>query len=471
MARNGKPAPDARHPDDTGKEDVVALDPSEEVVHLPPVPDLRRPVRRALPQPRPRGPQHDVRLGDPPVSIGRHDRSRSGRPAGPERGRARAAALLSRREAKLRSAATACLVGHRAGAGDRAALPAPAGTAAGRPFDRGDGGVRRAGPDARRGAGEAARQLWRAVAAAARARARRLGGAAGVRGPGPGRLPGQLDGDARRALRRVRGRRLGSRRGRPAAHAGRDPRPAHRGGRDARPGARRRRARSSRPARAPSGGETVARRRRPHPRARLARERASGSRRGPAATAATTSTAVARRAQTALEVALIVAAALVFVSGAVGLPAPAQRRPRSERDRDRRPGLQHEPRAPHAACALLALGLLARERRPGARPRHAARARRPAAGGRGVSEGRSSVMLRFSEPVQILNRSDVSVVNSATAGSTRARRTRSRAIRACSSSRCAARCCPTATRSATASSRPTRTPSPRRSCSGSAGRS
>jgi FtsP/CotA-like multicopper oxidase with cupredoxin domain len=32
VARNGKPAPDARHPDDTGKEDVVALDPSEEVV-------------------------------------------------------------------------------------------------------------------------------------------------------------------------------------------------------------------------------------------------------------------------------------------------------------------------------------------------------------------------------------------------------------------------------------------------------
>ena len=32
IARNGKPAPDARHPDDSGKEDVVALDPSEEVV-------------------------------------------------------------------------------------------------------------------------------------------------------------------------------------------------------------------------------------------------------------------------------------------------------------------------------------------------------------------------------------------------------------------------------------------------------
>jgi FtsP/CotA-like multicopper oxidase with cupredoxin domain len=32
VARNGKLAPDGRHPDDTGKEDVVALDPSEEVV-------------------------------------------------------------------------------------------------------------------------------------------------------------------------------------------------------------------------------------------------------------------------------------------------------------------------------------------------------------------------------------------------------------------------------------------------------
>jgi FtsP/CotA-like multicopper oxidase with cupredoxin domain len=32
IARNGVPAPDRRHPDDTGKEDVVALDPGEEVV-------------------------------------------------------------------------------------------------------------------------------------------------------------------------------------------------------------------------------------------------------------------------------------------------------------------------------------------------------------------------------------------------------------------------------------------------------
>jgi FtsP/CotA-like multicopper oxidase with cupredoxin domain len=32
ISRNGKMAPDSRHPDDTGKEDVVALDPSEDVV-------------------------------------------------------------------------------------------------------------------------------------------------------------------------------------------------------------------------------------------------------------------------------------------------------------------------------------------------------------------------------------------------------------------------------------------------------
>jgi FtsP/CotA-like multicopper oxidase with cupredoxin domain len=32
ISRNGVAAPDARHPDDTGREDVVALDPGEEVV-------------------------------------------------------------------------------------------------------------------------------------------------------------------------------------------------------------------------------------------------------------------------------------------------------------------------------------------------------------------------------------------------------------------------------------------------------
>jgi FtsP/CotA-like multicopper oxidase with cupredoxin domain len=32
VARNGQLAPTSRHPDDIGKEDVVALDPSEDVV-------------------------------------------------------------------------------------------------------------------------------------------------------------------------------------------------------------------------------------------------------------------------------------------------------------------------------------------------------------------------------------------------------------------------------------------------------
>ena len=43
---------------------------------LPPLPDLRRPVRGALPQPRPRGPQHDVRLGHHPVEGRRCSRPR-----------------------------------------------------------------------------------------------------------------------------------------------------------------------------------------------------------------------------------------------------------------------------------------------------------------------------------------------------------------------------------------------------------
>ena len=32
LLRNGEPSPDARHPDDVGKEDVVALDPGESVL-------------------------------------------------------------------------------------------------------------------------------------------------------------------------------------------------------------------------------------------------------------------------------------------------------------------------------------------------------------------------------------------------------------------------------------------------------
>src|SRR4029078_8258748 len=80
---------------------------------LAPVPQLLRSLRRPLPQPRPRGPQHDVRLGDPPVRIGTA-RSLSlaagARPiASPEM--LDKAAVLSRREATLRAAATPCLVG------------------------------------------------------------------------------------------------------------------------------------------------------------------------------------------------------------------------------------------------------------------------------------------------------------------------------------------------------------------------
>ena len=83
VARNGKLAPDARHPDDTGKEDVVALDPSEEVVISRRFRTFVGAVRRALPQPRPRGPQHDVRLGDRAVSAGARAAASSS-PPGPD---------------------------------------------------------------------------------------------------------------------------------------------------------------------------------------------------------------------------------------------------------------------------------------------------------------------------------------------------------------------------------------------------
>src|SRR4029079_4684755 len=76
-------------------------------------PDLLRSLRRTLPQPRPRGPQHDVRLGDRPVTIGTA-RSLSleagARPiASPEM--LDQAAVLSRREATLRAAAPTRLGG------------------------------------------------------------------------------------------------------------------------------------------------------------------------------------------------------------------------------------------------------------------------------------------------------------------------------------------------------------------------
>ncbi len=66
VLRNGKDVTKSSpgHPDDISREDLVALDPGEAVVDLPRLPRLHRPVRGALPQPGPRGPRHDVRLGD-----------------------------------------------------------------------------------------------------------------------------------------------------------------------------------------------------------------------------------------------------------------------------------------------------------------------------------------------------------------------------------------------------------------------
>lgn len=61
-------------------------------------------------------------------------------------------------------------------------------------------------------------------------------------------------------------------------------------------------------------------------------------------------------------------------------------------------------------CALVALGLLAVTAGPALA--HATLvSSSPPLNGRGVSERASSVVLRFSEPVQVLNRSDVTVVN------------------------------------------------------------
>ena len=62
------------------------------------------------------------------------------------------------------------------------------------------------------------------------------------------------------------------------------------------------------------------------------------------------------------------------------------------------------------ACALIALGMLATSAGP-ALAHATLLGSSPAIGARGVSENAGAVTLRFSEPVQILNRSDVSVVN------------------------------------------------------------
>ena len=61
-------------------------------------------------------------------------------------------------------------------------------------------------------------------------------------------------------------------------------------------------------------------------------------------------------------------------------------------------------------CALIAVGLLGVTAGP-ALAHATLLGATPGVNGRGVSEGQLSVALRFSEPVQILNRSDVSVVN------------------------------------------------------------
>ncbi|MEA2321772.1 MAG: copper transport protein, partial [Solirubrobacteraceae bacterium] len=62
------------------------------------------------------------------------------------------------------------------------------------------------------------------------------------------------------------------------------------------------------------------------------------------------------------------------------------------------------------ACALVALGALAASAGP-ALAHATLLGSTPPASGRGVPVSASAVTLRFSEPVQILNRSDVSVVN------------------------------------------------------------
>ncbi|MEA2316482.1 MAG: copper transport protein [Solirubrobacteraceae bacterium] len=62
------------------------------------------------------------------------------------------------------------------------------------------------------------------------------------------------------------------------------------------------------------------------------------------------------------------------------------------------------------ACALIALGVLAASAGP-ALAHATLLGSTPSVNGRGVSEEASTVTLRFSEPVQILNRSDVSIVD------------------------------------------------------------
>ena len=84
VMRNGKDVTvqaDAGHPDDVSREDLVALDPGESVIIYRGFRDFVGPVRGALPQPGPRGPRHDVRLGDHPLIQDRQRRAPTGRTA------------------------------------------------------------------------------------------------------------------------------------------------------------------------------------------------------------------------------------------------------------------------------------------------------------------------------------------------------------------------------------------------------
>ena len=376
------------------------------------------------------------------MNTGRHDRSRSS--AGHGRSRARTmldpAAVLSRREADAALGGHDLPGGHRAGAGDRAALPARAGNgswpscrwrrwrcASGSawrspprpPTPRASSGARSPPPDVLVLAGWAAPRVF-AVPGPRPAHQRPVDGAC------PARVCAALA-VVCLVLAVVAA----------PSHAGVAARPAHRGGRAARAGARRRRA-----------ARRARRRARSAARRSLAagahihshgspRERASCSRRCPAARAATTSTRPSpRRTRRRSSVALIVAAGTDLRLRRGRVPAPARRaRPGRLARRRRPPGVEggwHEPRPPRrclrarraSACSAASAGpALA----------HATLLGRDAAasGGRGVSEGQQSVALRFSEPVQILNRSDVSVVNAARPpGRHRRARTRSRATRA-----------------------------------------
>ena len=224
---------------------------------------------------------------------------------------------------------------------------------------------------------------------AAAARVRRPAGSAAVARP--------LDGDARRGLRRAGGRVPRARGVAGAACA-----PARAAWRPRLavlvaigPGRRRaaRRARAGR-----RGRRAVARRRHVHVHAALgppARRRIRVPAGSGGATAGTTSSpSTAPPPDAARARARRSRLALVFIVGRGRASAPAQRTgPR------RTSAGMSAARAAPLVCALVALGALGRDRRPGAGARHAASARRRAAGAPSVEESPAAVVLRFSEPV------------------------------------------------------------------------